>query len=275
MAFEPWEDLEEKQESRDMRLERYGLPLIEDRIVESAEIVFYPGCQAEERAQEVRESAKIILNHFDVDYTLLDEMSCCGLPAKLLGDDRLFKKLGSSLTKKIKKTGAKMIVTTCAGCTANLLEVLELHDLDVPVYHLVEFLAKEIGFDSLQGHLKPLDDSIHTKVAAHDPCHLIRHTTREIHDIVLKILDIIPDVTYVPSGVTDSCCGGGGMVSYHSTDVSDAVVQENLDGITNTTADRLVAPCPLCTAQLENSLYRTGSSIEVDDLAVFIAQRLV
>jgi Fe-S oxidoreductase len=274
LAFEPWEDPEDKAASRDMRLDRYGLPLLEDRVVDSADVLYFPGCQAEERAQEVREAAKVIFNHFNVNYTLLDEMSCCGLPAKLIGDNKLYNELGSRLTEKVRKLGVKQIVTTCAGCTSNLLEVSELHHWNLPVYHLVEFLANEIGFEELKKHLKPLRKSIQTKVTMHDPCHLIRHTSREIHDIVLKILDIMPDVTYLPSGVTDSCCGGGGMVSYHSKDVSNAVVKENLEGITSTDAERLVTPCPLCTAQLENSLYRTGSSIEVDDLAVFIAQRL-
>ena len=64
LAFEPWEDMGEKVESRDMRLERFGLPFIEDPKLEQAEVLFYPGCQAEERAQEVREAAKVILDFF-------------------------------------------------------------------------------------------------------------------------------------------------------------------------------------------------------------------
>ena len=64
------------------------------------------------------------------------------------------------------------------------------------------------------------------------------------------------------------------MVSYHSSDVSNAVVQDNMKALEETGAERLVTPCPLCTAQIETNLYKSGSSIEVDDLTVFIAQRL-
>jgi Fe-S oxidoreductase len=64
------------------------------------------------------------------------------------------------------------------------------------------------------------------------------------------------------------------MVSYHSSDVANAVVQENLQALEKTGAERLVTPCPLCTAQIETNLFKSGSSIEVDDLTVFIAQRL-
>ena len=64
------------------------------------------------------------------------------------------------------------------------------------------------------------------------------------------------------------------MVSYHSREVANAVVKENLHAIDMTGAERLVTPCPLCTAQIESNLFKTGSSVEVDDLTVFIAQRL-
>ena len=64
------------------------------------------------------------------------------------------------------------------------------------------------------------------------------------------------------------------MVSYHSSAVANAVVKENLVAADATSADRLVTPCPLCTAQIESNLFKSGSSVEVDDLTVFIAQRL-
>ncbi len=274
LAFEPWDDAEDKSESRDMRLKRLGLPYIPDSIVENAEVLFYPGCQAEERAQEVREAAKVIFDHFGIKYTLLEEMSCCGLPAKLMGDASLARDLASRMRKKVKKSGVKMIVTTCAGCTSNLNDIAEYDGWNIPVYHMLEYLIEKIGPESLEKHLQTVESGTLTKVSVHDPCHLIRHTSRQLHDYTLQLLEIIPGVEYVDTGVPDSCCGGGGMVGYHSADVATSIVRENLNGIMSSDAERLVAPCPLCTAQLENSLYRNGSSIEVDDLTVFIAQRL-
>ena len=111
-------------------------------------------------------------------------------------------------------------------------------------------------------------------VTVHDPCHLIRHTSRQVTDYALEILRLLPGVKVTESEAFDSCCGGGGLVSYHSNDVANAVVKENMDAIQKTGAERLVTPCPLCTAQIENNLFKAGSSVEVDDLTVFIAQRL-
>jgi Fe-S oxidoreductase len=90
----------------------------------------------------------------------------------------------------------------------------------------------------------------------------------------IDILRVIKGVTVIISEAEDSCCGGGGLVAYHSKEVADSVVQENLVAINKTGAERLVAPCPLCTAQIEANLFKSGSSVEVDDLMVFIAQRL-
>jgi Fe-S oxidoreductase len=272
LAFEPWEDEEEKNDSRDMRLERLGLPFYPDRVKEKAEVMFYPGCQAEERTQEVREAAKVILEVFDIDYTLLDEMSCCGLPAILLGDDDTARDLATKLKKKVKASGVKRVVTTCAGCTSNLNYLADRDEWGVPVYHMLEFLAEEIGLDTL---CEKLDESKEPmNVTIHSPCHLIRHTSRQIMDHTAQILLTLKDVTYVPSFGADSCCGGGGLVGYHSPDIASSVVRENLRAIEKTGASRVVTPCPLCTAQLENSLFKEGIPVDVDDMTVFIAQRL-
>ncbi|MGY5855772.1 MAG: (Fe-S)-binding protein [Candidatus Thorarchaeota archaeon] len=274
LAFEPWEDKTEKAESRDMRLERFRLPFIEDRIVDKAEVLFYPGCQAEERAQEVREAAKVILTYFDIDYTLLDEMSCCGLPARLMGDDGRAESLANQLKVKVKSLGVKKVVTTCAGCTSNLSNISHHNEWGVPTVHILEFIVEDIGLEKLRTVVKKSPEISDVHVTVHDPCHLIRHTSRQIMDHALEILKMLPGVRVSESEVYDSCCGGGGMVSYHSSDVANAVVKENLEAIQKTGADRLVTPCPLCTAQIESNLFKAGSSVEVDDLTVFIAQRL-
>ncbi len=274
LAFEPWEDKTEKAESRDMRLERLRLPFIEDRIVDRAEVLFYPGCQAEERAQEVREAAKVILDYFDIDYTLLDEMSCCGLPARLMGDDETAKSLAKRLKEKVKVLGVKKVVTTCAGCTSNLSDISHHNEWGVPTVHILEFIVEDIGLEKLRTVLKKSPEISKVHVTVHDPCHLIRHTSRQIMDHALNILKELPGVRVSESEAYDSCCGGGGMVSYHSSTVSNAVVKENLEAIKKTGADRIVTPCPLCTAQIESNLFKAGSSVEVDDLTVFIAQRL-
>jgi Fe-S oxidoreductase len=274
LAFEPWEDIEEKIESRDMRLERLDIPFVPDVVKEGAEVLFFPGCQAEERAQEVREAAKVILDFFGVDFTLLEEFSCCSLPSQLMGDAITAEALAKKLKKKVKKLGVKKVVTTCAGCTSTLAELSERDKWSAPAYHLLEFLADEIGFERIAKELKDSGNNDEIHVSVHDPCHLIRHTSRQVMDHALNILRIMPGVRVSESISHDSCCGGGGLVSYHASDVANAVVQENVKALEKTGAERLVTPCPLCTAQIESNLYKSGSSIDVDDLTVFIAQRL-
>ncbi len=274
LVFEPWETKEEKIESRDMRIERFGLPLIEDPKLEQAEVLFYPGCQAEERSQEVREAAKVILDFFDVNFTVLDEMSCCGLPSNLIGDHETARFLAKRLQKKVKKVDAKIVVTTCAGCTSNLSEISKRDGWGIPAIHILEFLAEEIGLEKIGSAVKDSAGFSDVHVSVHDPCHLIKHTSRQVMQNALDLLQQFPGVKVTESEANDSCCGGGGMVAYHSNDVANAVVKENLDAIQKTGADRLVTPCPLCTVQIENNLFKSGSTVEVDDLTVFLAQRL-
>jgi Fe-S oxidoreductase len=274
LAFEPWEDPEEKAESRDVRLERLGIQYIEDVTKKDAEVLFYPGCQAEERSQEIREAGKAVLSYFGVDFTLLDDMSCCGLPSALMGDDETSRRLAELLKEKIDELGVKKVVTTCAGCISNLSNVSLRDKWDIPIYHMVEYLSEEVGLDRLKEALGSSKEFSHVTVTVHDPCHLIRHTSRRTMLDAIEILRTIGGVKAIISDAEDSCCGGGGMVAYHSKDVAEAVVQENLSAIDKTGAERLVTPCPLCTAQIESNLFKSGSSVEVDDLTVFIAQRL-
>ncbi|MGV9169151.1 MAG: (Fe-S)-binding protein [Promethearchaeia archaeon] len=274
LAFEPWDDEEERKASRDMRRERFGLPAIPDRVVKDAGVLFYPGCQAEEIAQEVKEAGKAVLEFFEVDYTLLGELSCCGLPSRLMGDDMTARELADELKAKIDDLGIEKIVTTCAGCTSNLSYLASRDHWDVPVYHLVEYLTEIIGLDKLRENTTKETRRNRLVVTVHDPCHLIRHTSRQLMQEALEILDCLPGVEVSLSEAEDSCCGGGGLVAYHSDDVADAVTQENVDCIEQADADRVVTPCPLCTAQLEARLFKSGSSIDVDDLSVFVAQYL-
>jgi Fe-S oxidoreductase len=138
----------------------------------------------------------------------------------------------------------------------------------------LEFLAENIGFERLGKAFNDSSDFSDVHVSVHDPCHLIKHTSRQVMEYALGILRQIPGVRVSESEAHDSCCGGGGLVAYHASDVANAVVKENLEAIKKTDAERIVTPCPLCTAQIENNLFKTGSSVEVDDLTVFIAQRL-
>jgi Fe-S oxidoreductase len=243
LAFEPWDDPEEKVESRDVRLERLGIPHTEDIIKK-------------------------------VDYTLLDDMSCCGLPSALMGDDETSQRLAGLLKEKVEGLGVKKVVTTCAGCTSNISDISLRDKWRIPVYHMVEYLAEEVGLDRLKQALGSSKEFSEVTVTVHDPCHLIRHTSRRTMQDAIEILKVISGVKVALSEAEDSCCGGGGLVAYHSKDVADSVVQENLLSIDKTGAERLVAPCPLCTAQIEANLFKSGSSVEVDDLMVFIAQRL-
>ncbi len=274
LAFEPWEDIEDKNESRDVRIEQLGIPFVKDRKGVKAEVLFYPGCQAEERAQEVREAAKYILVRLEVDYCLLSEMSCCGLPARLSGAKELARDLEKKLISKIKETGAKKIVTTCAGCTSSLSEIIENSGVNVKVYHIIEYLMEEVDEAKLKLLFERGRGTSESTITIHDPCHLIRHTSRMIMYYASIILRMIPGVSIKPSSAFDSCCGGGGMVGYHSPHVASRVTEVNVKAIERTGAERVVTPCPLCTTQLENELFRSNVVVDVDDFTVFIAQQI-
>jgi Fe-S oxidoreductase len=139
---------------------------------------------------------------------------------------------------------------------------------------MLEYLVEEIGMDRLSEGLNQIEQPEDVVVTVHDPCHLIRHTSRMVMDYALDILQIVNGVEVDEETAHDSCCGGGGLVARHSPDVAKKVVEENVHAISNTQGKRVVTPCPLCTAQIEDNLFRRGIDIDVEDLSVFIARRL-
>ncbi len=141
---------------------------------------------------------------------------------------------------QIKKSGAKTIVTGCAGCYKTLSEY---HMEGVEVLHVTQFIARNI--DGLELKRLPY------KVSYHDPCHLGR--CMGIYDEPRIIIERICDFEEMASYRQNArCCGGGGGVRRGHRDLARKVAAKRLQeapaGI-----DFIVTACPMCNANLEDA----------------------
>jgi glycolate oxidase iron-sulfur subunit len=270
LAVEPTEEYEDKKERIDLRREKYGLKEIEDRHSTSADVFYFPGCQAEERQLEIKEATKLILEELEGHkYTLPEKPICCGAPARLLGNEDLSAELLDQVFEAVSQTGARVIVTTCAGCTFQL--AMANRSPSIQVKHLVEYLFDKFGLVELEN---TFDASLPpVKVSMHYPCDLANRLGGLVMEKAVDLLQSIPKVTYVPIE-SQSCCGGGGLVNIGNKAASNQVGELRAREIIAGESDILVTPCPACTAQLENSLFRLSSDISVLDLSTFIALRM-
>jgi heterodisulfide reductase subunit D len=232
------------------------------------EVLFYVGCTfALDRS--LHETPKALARLMDLageSYgVLLEDELCCGSTAKRIGQRKLFESLMKENEARIRRTGAKRVVTACSGCYKTLKQDYPRLDKDVRVVHSTEYLAelvdsKRISFSSLPH-----------KVTYHDPCHLGRHA--EVYDAPRRLLRAIPDVEIVEmrnSRERSRCCGGGAGVKTAYPEISQAAAKRRVKEAEQTGAGMLVTACPFCVQTLRAAAEAAGSKVEVLELTILL-----
>jgi len=231
------------------------------------ETLFYVGCTfaLDRSLQESPKALARLMDRVDENYgLLLEDEICCGSTVKRIGDEKLFEKLRKENEKRLLETGAKRIVTACAGCFKTMKQDYPGLGKKVEILHSSEYLEELVK----SGKLKLPKTSL--KVTYHDPCHLGRHT--EVYDSPRRILKAIPGLQLVEmknARELARCCGGGAGVKTAYPEISRKAAIKRLKEAERTGAGVLVTTCPFCVQTL-NAAGATGSKMEVVELAVFL-----
>jgi glycolate oxidase len=184
-----------------------------------------------------------------VDYTTLaTEEGCCGFPLFLMGAEDDFENRAKRLVEQIRATGARELVTPCAGCYKTFKKIYPevVGELGFEVYHSVHYLLKLIK----EGKLKFKGNGIQ-KVTYHDPCDLGR--TFQIFEEPREIVKAIPGVEYVEmlrNRLQARCCGGGGGVSANIPEMAVDMGAERVRDALAVGAEVIVSGCAACKDNL-------------------------
>ncbi|MHA2208156.1 MAG: heterodisulfide reductase-related iron-sulfur binding cluster [Candidatus Thorarchaeota archaeon] len=87
----------------------------EREFAESAEVVFFVGCTSSVREKEIAVSTVQLLDKLNVNFTILKDERCCSSVLLRLGRKSVFDELSKHNIEAVKTTGAKVVVTACAG----------------------------------------------------------------------------------------------------------------------------------------------------------------
>ena len=237
---------------------------------EKAEIVYFVGCTSAYIETEIIDATMRILNRLKVDYTILKDEWCCGLPLIRTGaPSQLVDEVVNHNIAAIEDAGADMIVTSCPGCYRVWKEDLaDRHDFKV--MHTVELVAEAIERGELT-FKKPLK----AKVTYHDPCDLGRHCG--VFEPPRKILKSIPGVELIEmerSRENSWCCGAGGAVAFWLPEFTMNTACERIREAEETGASLLVSACPGCAMTLKNAIKEKGSRIMFRDITELILEHL-
>ena len=212
-----------------------------------AETLLFMGCVPSYLDMKMVPSLIKPLDQAQVDYTTLamDE-SCCGFPLFLMGS-KDFEPHAQKIIEALKATGAKELVTPCAGCYKTFRKIYpNVGDLGMEVYHSVHYLDKLIQ----EGRLK-FSKEFSKRVTYHDPCDLGR--TFKIFEEPRNIIKAVPGVEFVEMArnrLQARCCGGGGGVQANDPDLAVQMAAERVRDALAVGAEVIVSGCAACKDNL-------------------------
>ncbi len=233
---------------------------------------YYPGCTLKTNAKNFEDSAIAVLKTLGVELVELPRWNCCGTVYSLASDDLIHKLAPIRNLIRVKEQGEDRLVTLCAMCyntlkRANIFVKKDkesrdkMNDLmdrekinyegDVKVFHILELLRDEIGFDEIGKKVKRKFNGF--KVAPYYGCLLLRPEEAGIDDMenptLLENLFNSLGVETVDFPYKNECCG-----AYQTVNKVDLVVQRTYTIINYAKklgADMVVTSCPLCEFNLD------------------------
>lgn len=245
---------------------------VKDATKEQAGILYFVGCTAAltPDIQAVAINTAKVLNKLGIDFAVLGEQEvCCGSVAMRTGDLKAFVSVSGKNVNLFKSSGAKTIITSCAGCyrTLKVDYAAQMEELGIEVLHTIEFLHKIIKEKNIK--LKNLG----IIATYHDPCHTGRHTgVYEEPREILKMMATLTEMKTIKDNA--KCCGSGGGVKKGFPELALEISKSRIQEAEETGAEYLVSICPFCYRGLSDAIKALNSKIKMVDLLELLIQAL-
>lgn len=241
-------------------------------------VALFGGCLMDFVYPEQAQALLKILKNRGVQVDYPSDQTCCGLPAKMMGENQVAREVAIQNLKAIDPADYDYILTLCASCGSHIREnypkLLGAESGFGVKMH--QFMDKIIDFSSFLVNVLKVEPEAFTgsstKVAYHSPCHLCRGlgVTREPRDLLKT-----GGMQYVEAKDEDVCCGFGGSFSLDFPELSAELLRRKLDHVEATGAEVLVTDCPGCILQLRGGMdKRQGRKIAVKHIAEVLADRI-
>jgi len=210
-----------------------------------------------------------------VEYPL--EQTCCGLPAKMIGENETARDVAMQNLRAINPANYDYILSLCASCGSHLRENYPKILAKEPgaAELLQQFTGKVIDFSSFMVDVLQVAPQMFRRggggVAYHSPCHLCRGLKVTVQP--RKLLQTA-GMQYHPAKDEEVCCGFGGSYSIEFPELSAELLKRKLDNHEATGAELIVSDCPGCVLQLRGGMHRRGDTMQVKHIAEAVAAQL-
>lgn len=232
-----------------------------------AEFVLWIGCAGtyDPKTRDVLRRLSALLREEGIPVARLDAETCCGDPARRLGNEYLFQSLVTENLESLQRCEGRTLVTVCPHCTNTLSREYAPFGVKLRVVHHAQLLSELAG----EGRLRLGGDARRgEKAVFHDPCYLARH-----NGIVAPPRRLSPgeNVSELPrSGRETFCCGGGGGGMWMENGPEGGISRERAREIVDSGAQAVYTACPFCRTMLTDALGGLGSPIAVRDISEYL-----
>ncbi len=241
----------------------------------NVDIVYWVGCAAalEDRNMKVAKSMAKILKAAGANFAVLGiEETCCGEPARRLGNEYLFQIQATKNIEILKNYKVKKIVTTCPHCFNTIKNEYPQFGGEFEVIHHSQFINELLK----QGKIKPLANK-DGKVTYHDSCYLGRHN--DIYDPPREILHVISKskpIEMAHSKQNGFCCGGGGGRFWMEERIGKRISEMRIEQVMETGVNLVASACPYCLQMFEDAIKakETEETLKALDIAELVAASL-
>jgi len=241
------------------------------------EYLLWIGCMGsfDNRAREIIKALVEVLKDtgvLDKVAILGDEETCCGDPARRLGEESRFQEIALNNIELFKKYNVKAIITICPhgyNVFKNDYVKVDPWMANVKVYHHVEFLRELID----KGVVKVSKNN--TVFAIHDPCYLARYNgvVNPQRELVKGIGELREPGRH---GAQTFCCGAGGANYWYDVPEKKRISHIRLEQLMDTGAQTIITLCPFCNAMLTDAARVKGveDKVKILDIAEIIRESI-
>jgi len=235
--------------------------------------ILWLGCNAS-YDPNVRNSAYSlmkILKKAGINFAILPDETCCGEPARRIGDEYLFKQIIELNLAYLRKYRFKKLLVMCPhGYTVFKHDYNQynnkINNIEVEHYTILLHRLLKNGLIRVRRSCE--------KVVYHDPCYLARwnNITNEPREVIRSVAELVEATR---SRKRTFCCGSGGGGYFLSTKIGERISRERMSELSQVGANRIVVSCPFCNIMLRSEILDRYNGVEVVDLAELIDSNVI
>ncbi len=240
----------------------------------NVDILYWVGCTEalEDRSVKVAQAMGKLLKQAGVNFGILGEdESCCGDPARHLGNEHQFQLQVQKNIKAFQEYGVKKIVTACPHCYNTIKNEYPQFGGEYEVFHHTEYIMELIK----EGRLK-VEGGKGGVVTYQDPCYIGRY-----NDIYQSPRELLAGVLGVNVAEMERnreksfCCGGGGGRMWLEESIGKRISEMRIERAMETEAETVATACPFCLQMFEDAIKAKGEeeTLKVKDIAELLVEQ--